>query len=472
MSKRHKIVLYNPKAVFYDMPLALLAIGSCFNEQEFEIIIIDGRMSESAHEKVLTAIEGAVCFGTTVLTGKPIEDALEITRKVKKSSPSIPTIWGGWHTSLFPTQPLEEDLSIDITVQGQGEITFQKVVKSIIEQSSLDDVKGICFKNKQGEIIKNPPRVLTDMDDLAEVNYELIEVEDYFKKKGQRQFDFISSIGCFYRCTFCADPYVFGRKFSAISPTKMLDIFEKNYKKYRFNSINFQDETFFTYRDRVVEMAKGLIDRNIKIKWAATMRADQGDRLSEEDFALLAKSGLFRVLVGVESGSQEMMDWLKKDIKIEQVLATADKCKKANIGIQFPFIVGFPEESLKAFNSSINFAIKLSNLSPKFKPVIFYYKPYPGTPITDDLIKNGYQMPQSMKEWSHFDYVSNSGPWVTKERKKEVERLKFYIRMAKTQHKLGLPLKWVATKRMKNKYFSFPLEQLVIEKVKPIQRLS
>lgn len=472
MNQRYKIVLYNPKAVFYDMPLALLALGSCFDKEKFDIKIIDGRMSESAHEDVLKAIDGAICFGTTVLTGRPIEDAVEITRKVKQSSPTLTTVWGGWHTSLFPTQPLEEEKSIDISVQGQGEITFQEIVTSLIEGADLNDIRGICFRDKKGEVIKNPPRVLTKMDELPEVNYELIKVEDYFKKKGQFQFDFISSIGCFYRCTFCADPYVFGRKFSAISPTKMLDTFEKNYKKYRFNSINFQDETFFTYRDRVIEMAEGLIERNIKIKWAATMRADQGDRLSQEDFNLLAKSGLFRVLVGVESGSQEMMDWLKKDIKIEQVIATAEKCKKANIGIQFPFIVGFPEESSKAFRNSINFAIKLSNLSPEFKPVIFYYKPYPGTPITDDLIKNGYQMPQSMNEWSNFDYVSNSGPWVTEERKKEVERLKFYIRMAKTKHKLGLPLRWVATKRMKNKYFQFPLEQLIVEKVKPVQRLS
>lgn len=472
MDRRHKIVLYNPKAVFYDMPLALLALGSCFDEKKYEIVIIDGRMSDNAHDLAIEAAKDALCFGTTVLTGRPIEDAQQITQKIKKTYPNLPTVWGGWHTSLFPTQPLDEEPAIDITVQGQGENTFQEIVQAIISASPLDDIAGICFRNEKGEVVKNKPRTISDMDSLPPVNYELIDVESYFEKKGQRQFDYISSIGCFYRCTFCADPYVFGRKFSAISSTKMLVAFDKHYKKYKFNSINFQDETFFTYRNRVVEMAEGLIEKKIKIKWAATMRADQGDRLSQEDFHLLATSGMFRVLVGVESGSQEMMDWLKKDIKIEQVISTAEKCKKAGVGIQFPFIVGFPEESSKAFRNSINFAIKLSNLSPHFKPVIFYYKPYPGTPITDDLIQNGYQMPQSMKEWSHFDYVSNSGPWVSEERKAEVERLKFYIRMAKTQHKLGMPLKWVATKRMKNNFFDYPIEQLIVDRIKPVQRLS
>ena len=472
MRAKHKIVLYNPQAVFYDMPLALLALGSCFDKQKYEIVIVDARIHSNPHEKVLEEVKEAICFGTTVLTGRPIEDALAITRKVKQQQAEIPTIWGGWHTSLFPTQPLEEEPSIDITVQGQGEITFQELVDCFIAGQSIKKVKGICWRNQQKDIVKNPPRPISDMNELPEVDYSLIDVEAYFKKKGQRQFDYISSIGCFYRCTFCADPYVFGRKFSAISAKKMLDAIEKHYHKYNFTSVNFQDETFFTYRDRVIEMAQGFVDRNIKIRWAATMRADQGDRLSQGDFKLLAKSGMFRVLVGVESGSQEMMDWLKKDIKMEQVLATADKCKEAGVGIQFPFIVGFPEESAIAFQSSIKFAIKLSNLSVNFKPTIFYYKPYPGTPITDDLIKGGYKMPTTMTEWSHFDYISNSGPWVTQERKIEVERLKFYIRMAKTKYPFVAPLKWIAVRRMKNNFFRFPIEQFVINRIKPAQKLS
>lgn len=472
MISKNKIVLYNPKAVFFDMPLALLSLASCFSKEKYEVVVIDGRMVDNAHEKVLELIEGAICFGVTVLTGNPIKDALDISKKVKQKSPTTTVVWGGWHTSLFPTQVLEEETSIDISVQGQGEITFQEIIESIIQKTSLDHIKGITYRNERSGIVKNAPRPITNLNDLPPIDYSYIDVEEYFAKKGQRQFDYITSIGCFYRCTFCADPYVFGRKFSALNASNMLKTIELYYKKHNFTSINFQDETFFTYKDRVLELAKGLIDRNIKIRWAATMRADQGDRLTQEEFDLLAKSGMFRILVGVESGSQEMMDWLKKDIKMEQVLTTAQKCKKSGIGIQFPFIVGFPNESQKAFDASIRFAIELSNLSDQFKPIIFYYKPYPGTPITDDLINNGYKMPTSMKEWSGFDYVSNSGPWVSDTRKAEVERLKFYIKMAKNNHTIGKPLKWLASKRMKNSNFSFPIEQLVIDGIFRKQQLS
>jgi len=471
-ASKHKIVLYNPDAVFFDMPLALLAIGSCFDNSRYDVVIIDGRIDENAHQKVLEEVKGAVCFGVTVLTGKPINDAIVITRKVKQNNPEVPTVWGGWHTSLFPERTLEEEMSIDIAVQGQGEITFQELIAAFEKNSSLDGIHGICYHSEDGEVIKNPTREMVNMDELPPANYGLIDVEKYFQKKGRRQLDYISSVGCFYRCAFCADPYVFKRKFSAISPERMSLEFARLYKKYAYEDINFQDETFFTFKDRVLLMAQELINQNINISWAATLRADQGNRLTQDDFHLLAKSGLRRVLVGVESGSQEMMDWLKKDIKKEQVISTAEKCIESNIDVQFPFIVGFPGESAEAFTKTINFAITLANKSDLFEIIIFYFKPYPGSAISRDVIKQGYLMPTSLQQWSEFDYIGSSGPWMTAEKYHDAETLKFYLKLSRSKHTLAFPLKWIAKKRLMNKRLGFPIEKSVIEKFIPQQKLS
>ena len=73
------------------------------------------------------------------------------------------------------------------------------------------------------------------------------------------------------------------------------------------------------------------------------MRADQCVRLSDEAFQTCKRSGLRRVLVGVESGSPEMLMRIKKDVTVEQVLETAERCRNLGIRVQFPFIVGFPE---------------------------------------------------------------------------------------------------------------------------------
>lgn len=467
------VLLYNPKAVFFDMPLALLAIGSALDNSKYKVIIVDGRIEENPLEIIAKYINQAVCLGVTSLTGSPIKDALYITSETKKLKNDLPIIWGGWHTSLFPEQTLKDEKNIDITVQGQGEETFKEIVDAISNNLPIENIKGICYRNEKGEVIKNLARTILPMDTFSDVNYELIDVEKYFEKKGRRQLDYISSTGCHFRCTFCADPFVYERKWTAISAEIMVEKLAELHKKYQFTDLNLQDETYFTFRNRVVEIAERLIEKKLNISWAATMRADQGARLSEEDFITCAKSGLRRLLIGVESGSQEMMDWLKKDIKMEQVYICAERCKKHNIAVIFPFIVGFPNESEKSVTCTINMAKELNQMHVNFSTPIFYFKPYPGTTITDEVIKNGYVLPKTIYEWSDFDFVGSKGPWVSDEKYAFFENFKFYLKLGYTkQSSIFKPLQSIAKLRCKYDYFSFPIEKKIFEKIASRKGLS
>lgn len=467
------VLLYNPKAVFFDMPLALLAIGSVLDSEKYEVIIIDGRIEERPIEKIKEYLVNAVCFGVTVLTGSPIKDALYVTGEVKKMNSKLPVIWGGWHTSLFSEQTLRDEKNIDITVQGQGEQTFKELVEIISNNQSLSSVKGICYRNELNQIVRNPPRTIVPMDTFADVNYDLIDVEKYFQKKGKRQLDYISSTGCHFRCTFCADPFVYERKWTAISAEFMVDKLEQLQKKYSFTDVNLQDETYFTFRNRVVEIAQRIIDKNLKFSWAATMRADQGARLSDTDFETCVASGLRRLLIGVESGSQEMMDWLKKDIKMEQVYLCAERCKKHNIAVIFPFIVGFPEESAQSVTATINMVNELNQMHPSFSTPIFYFKPYPGSTITDEVVKKGYTLPQTIQEWSDFDYIGSSGPWVSKEKYDFFENFKFYLKLAYTKQKLVFkPIQYIARFRCGANFFKFSIEKKLFEMFFKKEKLS
>ncbi|WP_299438749.1 radical SAM protein [uncultured Aquimarina sp.] len=468
-----KILLYNPKAVFFDMPLALLAIGSALDQNKYKVIVIDGRIDKNPMDRINEHLDGAICFGVTALTGSPIKDALEITRAVKNVRQDIPVIWGGWHTSLFPEQTLMDEKTIDITVQGQGELTFKELVETIVNEDSLENVNGICYRNEVGEVIKNPPRVISPMDNYADINYELIDVEKYFEKKGQRQLDYISSTGCYFRCSFCADPFVYNRKWTAVSPEIMVDKLEELYKKYKFTDLNLQDETYFTYRDRVIEIAEGIVERGMKFTWAATMRADQGARMTEEDFVTCVNSGLRRLLIGVESGSQEMMDWLKKDIKLEQVYECAERCRNLGISVIFPFIVGFPEETDRSIEATVQVAKELNSMHHNFSTPIFYFKPYPGSKITEDVLKKGYILPKTIEEWAEFDYIGSSGPWMSKEKYAFFERFKFYLKLAYSKQRiLYKPLQVLAKLRCKHKFFNIPLEKKNADLMITKQQLS
>jgi len=464
MIKRKKVILYNPKAVFFDMPLALLAIGSVLDKKKYEVIIIDGRIIEDPINEIKLHLKGSICFGVSAITGSPIADALKISKQVKEINSDVPLVWGGWHTSLFPLQPLKDKSFIDVTVQGQGEDTFKELLEHFADKKPIDNIKGISYR-KEGVPHKNPPRPISNMDSYGRVNYDLIDVEVYFKKKKKRQFDYISSIGCYYRCSFCADPFVFQRKFSAISAEKMAQEIAYYHKKYNFTDLNFQDETFFTYEKRIKGFAKELIDKKITISWAATMRADQGQRLSEEVWNLCKQSGLRRLLIGVESGSQEMMDWMKKDVKIEQVYYCAEKCKTLDIAVIFPFIVGFPKESDKSILETVKVVKRLRSQSSNFQTPIFYFKPYPGSAITEEVVKEGYQLPKSTDEWSNFDYIGSSGPWVSKEKEAFFENFKFHLKIAyMNKYKMLFPLKLISKWRVKHNSFNFGIEKRLLNK--------
>lgn len=469
---RQKVVLYNPKAVFYDMPLALIGIGSALDPEKYEVKIIDGRLIDDPIPVLLEECRDALCIGVTTLTGAPLKDAILISQAVKQDNPELPVIWGGWHTSLFPTQTLDDEPTVDITVQAQGEVTFKEICERLSAGESMDGLRGISYR-KDGKSKQNPARVLVDMNELPRYNYELVDVEAYFKAKGKRQFDYFTSTGCYFRCAFCADPFVFQRKWSALDPERIGEELAHWQAKYNFTDVNFQDETFFTYQKRIMAIANAFLDRGLKFSWAGTMRADQGNRLSEDDFILLKKSGLRRVLVGVESGSQEMMDWMKKDIKIEHVWEAADRCKKHGIAVIFPFIVGFPGESDASFNASLKMAAELRAMDADFQTPIFYFKPYPGSEITRNVEADGYTLPKSIQDWAEFDYIGSSGPWVSDEKYQLVERFKFYNRLAWIPGNTALwPLKQLARWRLRGMRFGFSVEKQVADWVRPSAKLS
>jgi hypothetical protein len=198
----------------------LLAIGSELDPEVYEVVTIDGRLDPDAENTLLSHIDTALCLGVTVLTGAPISDALRISRAAKRARPNLPVIWGGWHPSMFSRECLLE-ASVDVTVRGQGEETFAEIVQRLAAGRSLEGCAGCTLRLPDGTIHENPPRPLAPVDKFRPHDYGLIPVERYFKLKGKRQLDYISSQGCNFRCAFCSDPFVYGRKWVGLEPTRM-----------------------------------------------------------------------------------------------------------------------------------------------------------------------------------------------------------------------------------------------------------
>lgn len=479
MSRRPLVVLYNPTSVFYTMPLGPLAVASSVDRAEFDVRIIDGRLEADPLAAVLSCLDDAVVLGLSVLTGDPIRDALRVSRAAKARRPDLPVVWGGWHPSLFPEETLA-DPSIDIAVLGQGEATFAALLERLVDGGTdgakprfdLDDVAGLVFR-RDGEVVRTPARPMVPIHDLPAVDYSLVPVDDYFGLKGQRQLDYIASIGCHFRCAFCADPFVYERRWTGLEPSRIGQEVEDLWRRHAFTELAFQDETFFTYRDRAESMAESFLERGLSFGWTATLRADQAVRLGEAGLALCVRSGLRRVLVGVESGSQEMLDWMLKDVTVDQVLETAAMCVQLRLGAIFPFIVGFPGESEESVRATVALIKRLRAMSPAFETPLFYFKPYPGSRITDDLVRQGHTLPSSLEEWANFDFIGSSGPWVSDDKYQWFERFKFYNRFAGgAETWRRWPLQRLARWRCRRDFYRFPLERAIVERLRPSTPLS
>jgi radical SAM superfamily enzyme YgiQ (UPF0313 family) len=421
---------------------------------------------------VLSELDGAVCLGVSVLTGAPILDAIRVSEAAKQARPDLPVVWGGWHASLFADQCLLE-APVNVAVQAQGEQTMAEVLDRLWQGENLNGVPG-CSWIQDGHVHSGPPRPLEDINRFPAHDYGLMPVARYFALKRVRQLDYVASQGCRFRCAFCADPAVFRRAWFGLQPARIGDELEALWKRYRFSDVAFQDETFFTHQRRVVQIAEEFLRRGLGFTWTATLRADQGQRLPDDVFALCRLSGLRRVMVGVESADQGMLDWMNKDIRVEQVWDTAAKCLRHGIAALYNFIVGFPDESDESVSETLRMAKRLRAMSPLFEVAVFLYKPYPGNPIAKTVADMGYSLPGSLRGWAEFDYVAGSSAWMSRAKQQYVERFKFYQRFmwrrgdGVGRSLLGRAARW----RVARDEYRWPVEKVIVERLRPTPRLS
>lgn len=473
-----RVVLYNPRAPFHTMPLALLAVGSRLDRRRVDVRLVDGRLVPDGARAVIEALDGrTLCVGITVLTGAPIRDAVAVTRAVRSVRPELPIVWGGWHPSLFPVQSLLE-ADLDAVVLGQGEDTLADLVERLASGATLEGVAGSMVRRRLGRderdlVVRGGERALVDINRFPAHDYGLIPVERYFAAKRRRQLDYVSSQGCRFRCSFCADPYVYGRNWTGLDPARVGEELAFLARHYGVEDVAFQDETFFTSPRRVMAIADELLRRAVRFTWTATLRADQAGRLDDDAFRLCRHAGLRRVMIGVEAGTQALLDWMQKDITVAEVFDAAEKCRRAGVGALFNFIVGFPDEPPASVRATLDVAKRLRAMSPAFEVAVFYYKPYPGNDLAARLEQRGFPLPRSLHDWAAFDYVAAKSPWVAPDLQALVDSFKFYQRLAWSRSRPWLaPLKALARWRVAGHRYGFPVERVLAEWRHPTAELS
>lgn len=456
------VVLYNPKAESHILPLPLVHIAAMMPGRRVDII--DGRLEADAAARVVEATRDAACLGVSVLTGAPILDALRVSRAASTARPDLKIVWGGWHPSLLPDQCLDSGV-VDACVVGQGEITFAEVLAAI---DGGDDIRGIAGTvTRQGSTIeRHPPRPFEDVNAFPRADFSRLDMERYFRFRGARRMDYCSSQGCPFQCSFCADPMVYKQRWSGLRPERVVDEIAGHVARYRLTDVFFNDDNFFTDLRRTEAICEGLLAANVSVQWFATGRADLLCRLTDEQLRLVRRSGCRKINVGAESGSPELLRTIKKGTLVDEVLETAEKLHRFEIGARFSFIAGFPQEPAASLGETYRTVKALREIDGEFETPIYFYAPYPGTDLAASMPALGFEAPRRLEEWESVDLEHSIGPWIGSRVRSEVPRYNFYLRHGYQAPGRGVGrqlLRTLARARARRDYYAFDVERRVAD---------
>ncbi|XOA43105.1 MAG: B12-binding domain-containing radical SAM protein [Candidatus Nealsonbacteria bacterium] len=425
--KQNTVILYQPKVDYkpyypcFWAPLSILSVAAPLVAKGIEVIILDGNLEQHQQDKeiVRSNISNCLCVGiTSMIGGNQLKRSLSFARFIKKEKTEIPIVFGGPLASVIPNQLLSSP-EIDYVVYGQGEQPMLDLVNSLINGYKYKKIPGVITRENQD----NFQISFLDKNNFPPYPWELIDVEKYIRSDnylGQRVLNYVSSQGCPYRCGYCSEVAVYKSRWKALSAERVIKEIKWLKQKYSLDGIKFYDANFFAKPKRVIEFVKGLIDNDLRLKWGASAHPNSIIAL-KNNLSEIKKSGLNRFLVGAESGSQQALNHINKNCSVKDNLRVAYLCAKHCIPVAFTFIVGIPGVK-KDILKTLNLALRMKKISREFDIKIHFYAPFPGTSLFKEAQALGYEPPNTLKEWSDYDYYLIQTPWVKKNQEKKVRR--------------------------------------------------
>ncbi len=444
MNKSKKIILYNPRPnpdlKPVDLPLALLCISRFLDKDGYDVQIISENLYEDHFEVIRESAKEGILFGVSSMTGFQIQNGLKASRIAKEVNKDIKVLWGGWHPSLYPRQALENPY-IDIVIKGQGERALYEVVKRIEEGKNFEGISGVHWMD-DGVIYSNPDRLLEPLDDMPPIPYHLVDTEKCLIETefGDRTINYVSSAGCPYRCGFCCEQTVNKRRWVGLNAEAVVDDLEKLEKVYGINGVSMYDSNFFVDMERSKAVLRGMLERGLTLRLGnMDGRVKQMAEADDELWELLRATRCYSILTGAESGSQEALELINKDITVEDTIKFAQKCHEYGIKVIFSTLVGLPiphlsyAEIVKKTDEQIKATIglfdKILSLDSRHRGLMFIYCPYPGTPLYQNALKLGFEEPRTLEGWSNFTLYKKHTPWITKKQELIVPMISSYLFM-------------------------------------------
>lgn len=489
--KEKQIVLFNPRSGKWKhrIPNSILQVGASVQEQ-YVVHYVDGNMEQDPWQKIEALLKSGSIgyFGTTVMPGPQLRQAIPIAKKVHEMYPEVKQIWGGYFaTNQY--QPVLESGFVDVVVAGPGDRAFPSLLEAWENGTAIQTIKNLIYKTEDGKIVKTAKEELLDQDQLPALPYtkfnDQYTIDGYLSKTfmGNKTMAYHSSFGCPFTCSFCAVVPIYNARWKGKSAENMYHDIKTLKDKYGVDSIEFHDNNFFTSRKRVVEFSKLIL--NDKINWWGEGRIDTLDKYSDEDLQLMAAAGCKMIFFGAETGSDEVLKQMDKGgtQTAEQIEQFAARLANFDIIPEYSFVLGLPGENpqkvMRQINEDIAFIKKIKRVNPNTEIIIYLYSPVPteGSELYEQITKAGFSFPAHLEEWldpawENFDLRKNPlTPWLTS---KMVDKIKNFETVLNGYHptasdfrirgaKRGI-LKSVSWWRYKTGFYHFPYEIKALHK--------
>jgi anaerobic magnesium-protoporphyrin IX monomethyl ester cyclase len=385
-------------------PLGVLYIGALLKHEGFDVEVLDAEMEGlSVHDTARRILAGKPdLVGFSMMTPQ-LMTALAASTLLKQMRPDLTIVLGGAHVDSTKGDAFTIANCFDLAIHGEGEYPLLQVCQNIRDhgkrgpngienlQECIKDVSNVVYRDRQtGKIIENPARsFLMELDQLPSVDYDMINMDAYSipTLAGRRVISMMLSRGCPFKCTYCDAPITMGKKIRFWSMDRIVSDIKFYKEKYGVKDFAFKDSTFTAKKKWTQEFCERLIAEKLDIKWRINTRANL---VPSPLLDLMAKAGCYMINFGVESGDEEILRNIKKEVDLEEVIDAFERCRKLGVRTYATFLMGSPGETDGSARRTIDFSKRIRPSLSMF----FVATAYPGTPMYDEALAAGEVQPR------------------------------------------------------------------------------
>ncbi len=379
-------------------PVWLAYATGVLEQRGIEAKLIDapaqGLTKQDVKKIVMDFNPGLIVVGTSTPS---IYNDVSFSADLKKELPDSFITLVGTHVSALVEESLDLNENIDAIARGEYDYTIADLAETLGEKGDLTSVLGITFRQK-GVIVHNNDRpkikALDDIPFVSSVYKKHLNIKNYFfAASDYPMLQIFTARGCPFRCFFCVYPQtIHGHVYRTRTPENVVAEFEyikRNLPEVR--EVVIEDDTFSVDKKRVINICKLLLEKNIKLKWNANVRAD----LDLDTMKLMKKAGCRLIIIGFESADQQILDNIDKGSQVAKMDEFFKNTKMAGLLLHAAFMAGNPGETPETLAKTFAMAKRFMPDTVQFFPLMAY----PGTRAYTWAKKNNLLKSNDFSHW-------------------------------------------------------------------------